>query len=603
MQRPGRKCFFTFCAVAIVYILLCGVSLHTDGLSTPSEAWENAKWVASSKNWIDRQMCRWLGLCGVMHLNSNGWTWERAKDGIPEPAADFRGFWTTGEEDPDSWSDEEKQLREIPQYVLDHAPYVHLFSGEKFWPSDVAEHLVHISPTMNYTRMDLDNDRNLTNLHDLDGIPGARHGRFVYLESDDNVEERPEWLTSKYNIPHSPDPRLDIQAEHPWPDADEPETPAPISSEQYAVGASDLSSSIGIPFPTLLVDLTPSTNGRCGGNSGFTCKGSKFGQCCSIHGWCGRGDEYCEAYCDPQHGKCNDPLYPPKQPHMDLRKRKRHVPAPEDQPTPLGKSKAPAILIVVDKGNGTVDAFWFYFYSFNLGQKVFNIRFGNHVGDWEHTMIRFQHGKPHAVFLSEHDFGAAYAWHALEKYVPNPDGSETMLGTWTNRTFAQVAKRPVTYSATGSHAMYATPGLHPYVLPWGLLHDQTDRGPLWDPRENLKAFTYQPRNNQTMRASLLNPRAPTSWLHYAGHWGDKYYPLSDPRQYRFAGQYHYVNGPTGPKFKRLGRRDVCQKTGTCRIRHWLGGDRATRIVPSEGEGGEGGEEGGLPGGNSTDDSG
>ena len=600
LPRPGRKCFFGFCAVAIAYILLCGVSLHTDGLTTPAEALENAQWVSSSKNWMDRQLCRWIGICGVMHLNSNGWTWENAREGLPHPAPSFSGFWTSSEEDPDSWSKEEKQLREVPQYVLDHAPYVHLFSGEKFWPSDVAEHLVHVSPMMNYTLIDdLEDDRNLTNLHELDGLPEGRHGKFVYLQSDDNVEERPEWLTSNENIPHSPDPRMDIEQEHPWPGDEEVENeaPLPVPSEQHAITESDLSSSIGIPFPTLPVDLSSSPNGRCGGNSGYTCKGSRFGQCCSIHGWCGRGDDYCESYCDPQHGKCNDPLHPPIQPHQDLRKHKRHFPATEDRPTPLGKSKAPAILIVVDKGNGTVDAFWFYFYSFNLGQKVLNIRFGNHVGDWEHTMIRFQHGKPKAVFLSEHDFGDAYAWHALEKYVPNPDGSETMVGTWSNQTFGRVAKRPVTYSAVGSHAMYATPGLHPYILPWGLLHDQTDRGPLWDPRQNLQAFTYAPAT-QTMRAALLNPRAPTGWLHYAGHWGDKYYPLSDPRQYRFAGQYHYVNGPTGPKFKRLGRKEVCQSKGPCHIRHWLGGDRATRLPPVDG----GEEEGGLPGGNSTDDS-
>ncbi|KAI7172854.1 hypothetical protein KC352_g24687 [Hortaea werneckii] len=201
-----------------------------------------------------------------------------------------------------------------------------------------------------------------------------------------------------------------------------------------------------------------------------------------------------------------------------------------------------------------------------------------------------------------------------------------MVGTWTNSTFSPVAKRPVTYSATGSHAMYALPGLHPYVLPWGLLHDQTDRGPLWDPKQNFRAYTYSPSAspaNHSMRAALCNPRAPTDWLHYAGHWGDKYYPLSDPRQYRFAGQYHYVNGPTGPKFKRLARKEVCQiKDGPCRIRQWLdngaagpvvGGDggggrngrgsrggRKTRISPPGNDGGE--EEGGLPGGNSTDDS-
>jgi hypothetical protein len=62
-----------------------------------------------------------------------------------------------------------------------------------------------------------------------------------------------------------------------------------------------------------------------------------------------------------------------------------------------------------------VDAFWFFFYSYNLGNAVFNIRFGNHVGDWEHTVVRFQHGEPKAVFFSEHSFGEAYTWDAVEK--------------------------------------------------------------------------------------------------------------------------------------------------------------------------------------------
>jgi len=596
MQRPGLKCFLGLCLIAIVYIVLCGVSLHTGHHGTPSEVLENAEWVASSKSWLDRQLCRWFGACGAMHLNSIGWTWEKVKDGIPEPLPDLIPFWSSGEEDPDSWSEEERKLRDIPQYVLDHAPYVHLFSGEEFWPSDIAEHLVHMSPRLNYTIIEgMEENRNLTNIHELNDIEGGRHGRFVYLQSDDNVEERPEWLTSTENIPNSPDPVQDIELDVQWPDEESTTEPDLESAEQQTLTSDEHASSIGIPFPSL-TELTPSTNGRCGGNSGFTCEGSRFGKCCSIHGWCGRSDEYCESYCDPLHGKCIDPLHPPTQPHPDLRKHKRDFGGAQNRPT-LGKSKAPAILIVADKGNGTVDAFWFYFYSFNLGQKVFNIRFGNHVGDWEHTMIRFQDGKPESVALSEHDFGSAYSWHALEKYVPNPDGSMTMLGTWKNQTFGKVAKRPVTYSAIGSHAMYATSGLHPYILPWGLLHDQTDRGPLWDPAQNVQSYTYDVEN-ATLRASTRNPRSPTGWLSYAGHWGDKYYPLSDPRQYRFAGEYHYVNGPTGPKFKRLGRKSVCQHRGPCRIRHWLGGDRATRLPPNDG----GEEEGGLPGGNSTDDS-
>ena len=55
---------------------------------------------------------------------------------------------------------------------------------------------------------------------------------------------------------------------------------------------------------------------------------------------------------------------------------------------------APATLIVVDKGNGWVDAFWFYFYSFNLGPFVMGSGpYGNHVGDWEHSLVRFYQGK------------------------------------------------------------------------------------------------------------------------------------------------------------------------------------------------------------------
>lgn len=80
-----------------------------------------------------------------------------------------------------------------------------------------------------------------------------------------------------------------------------------------------------------------------------------------------------------------------------------------------GRSKAPAVMICVDKGDGIVDAFWFFFYGFNQGNMVFNVRFGNHVGDWEHTLIRFQRGIPKYVFFSEHSFGSAFSYGAVEK--------------------------------------------------------------------------------------------------------------------------------------------------------------------------------------------
>lgn len=118
--------------------------------------------------------------------------------------------------------------------------------------------------------------------------------------------------------------------------------------------------------------------------------------------------------------------------------------------------------------------------------------------------------------------------------------------------------------------MYGSAGVHRYILPWGLLHDVTDRGPLWDPALNAHSYTFDP-NTRIIRSSTLDPYAPTSWLNFPGHWGDKAYPLTDHRQYKFAGQYHYVSGPLGPKFHRLNREKICQDQGECKIKHWVGG--------------------------------
>jgi hypothetical protein len=80
-----------------------------------------------------------------------------------------------------------------------------------------------------------------------------------------------------------------------------------------------------------------------------------------------------------------------------------------------GRSSAPAFLIVADRGDGVVDAFWFFYYSYNLGNSVFRFRFGNHVGDWEHSCTRFYKGVPKAIFLSEHEGGKSFTYRAMEK--------------------------------------------------------------------------------------------------------------------------------------------------------------------------------------------
>ncbi|KAG8965212.1 Vacuolar protein sorting-associated protein 62 [Tulasnella sp. 419] len=91
----------------------------------------------------------------------------------------------------------------------------------------------------------------------------------------------------------------------------------------------------------------------------------------------------------------------------------------EGIPDDAGKSQSPCWIVAVDKsaivGEGVVDIFYFFFYPYNLGNEVACSSFGNHVGDWEHAMVRFKDGEPIAVHLSAHANGHSWAWETLEK--------------------------------------------------------------------------------------------------------------------------------------------------------------------------------------------
>ncbi|KAH7392376.1 vacuolar sorting-associated protein-like protein [Phaeosphaeria sp. MPI-PUGE-AT-0046c] len=468
------------------------------------EQQDETAWVASSKSWIDR----WTG---KIKTQTNG-----NKVNLTE-------FWHDAQEIPNDWP---SQDREVPQYVLDYAPLIYLYSGEEYWPGDIAEHLIHTTPHLDYTPIQATSDHpDLKNLNDLN-----KWGPHVYLQSDDNVEDKPDWLGGETNIPNIPDGGEDDDNDG-WSDSGRGnghyvEDKEGEKSDWFHVGPGDEMERGGI---------RPATTSPGGPIPTDTPEGEEL---VDVEGaW-----------------------------QPELRNRRRQL---MGKKVVGGRSDAPAVLVVVPKEDGVVDAFWFFFYSYNLGNAVFNIRFGNHVGDWEHTLVRFQHGEPKAVFFSEHAYGEAYTYEAVEK----------------------VGKRPIGFSATGTHAMYATAGVHPYSLPGGILHDVTDRGPLWDPVQNLYSFTYDYRTDRLL-TSNLTPDAPVGWFYYAGHWGDKFYPLSDPRQYRFVGQYHYVNGPLGPRFKNLGRQEVCQGNSECILKKFLGDKSTSKIkrYPDVGRGEEMSEE-------------
>nr|XP_036575296.1 vacuolar protein sorting-associated protein 62 [Colletotrichum truncatum]KAF6781849.1 vacuolar protein sorting-associated protein 62 [Colletotrichum truncatum] len=115
----------------------------------------------------------------------------------------------------------------------------------------------------------------------------------------------------------------------------------------------------------------------------------------------------------------------------------------------------PCVVILVEKSKRDMDAFYFYFYSFNEGPNITQVleplnrlvkggkvasgmHFGDHVGDWEHNMVRFRDGKPVGIYYSQHDGGAGYKWN--DPKITKTDG------------------RPIVYSALGSHANYVAPG-------------------------------------------------------------------------------------------------------------------------------------------------
>lgn len=543
MYHLHRLGIATICLLSLVLVLTILPAVLNPTPPSREDRQRDRQWVATSPYWLDRQACRWFTLCGVHHVrwdapalpprdnstDDDGGELKRTdlrrRSGVDE-RPNIQAWTSTRSRVQDRTtrrSDDAQEARDIPDFVLRYAPLVHLYSGEYFWPSDIADFVKHMDPFRAGAAMNLSEPLDLDNLGDLEGDEPEEESDEVYLTSEVDVETRPAWLHSYANTPM------------PFGNGSDHDEPEHKQRNNLPHGKSTAYS------PPVPLDTTT--------------------------WWTVDRDHPIHRISDPRKVTPRRRRERRRLSSRDQQQQQQRVldspPAvPMHRPDAGGYSRAPAVLVMVDKGSGVLDAFWFFFYSYNLGQTVGRVRFGNHVGDWEHAMVRFENGVPRALFCSEHAGGKAYLWSALEKRRVNV----TMKGEEVEEV-----ERPVLYSAVGSHAMYADAGEHPYVLPLGLLRDVTDRGPLWDPSRNTYAYFYDyeaDAGNATDKDSLVpaasNPDAPTGWFHFAGPWGDETYPLADRRQWRLFGQYHYITGPQGPKFKKLDREKVCQ-TERCTI--------------------------------------
>ncbi|KAH6893365.1 vacuolar protein sorting-associated protein 62 [Thelonectria olida] len=233
-----------------------------------------------------------------------------------------------------------------------------------------------------------------------------------------------------------------------------------------------------------------------------------------------------------------------------------------EAPDETGKihNSTPCVVILVDRSPTDVDAFYFYFYAFNEGANITQVmepfdrfigggkaasgmHFGNHIGDWEHNMVRFQDGKPIGIYYSQHIDGRGYYWDDSTLNITD-DG------------------RPIVYSGRGAHANYPEPG---HQIHNEALFDYCDEGKIWDPVLSAYFYRFDPA---TFTLTRLNPpnqesSSPptsnlTSFFYFTGLWGDRRWPDSDPRQLtvpRF-GLKRFRDGPTGPRHKHLVRKGL-----------------------------------------------
>ncbi|KAI9363911.1 hypothetical protein DFJ73DRAFT_939141, partial [Zopfochytrium polystomum] len=179
---------------------------------------------------------------------------------------------------------------------------------------------------------------------------------------------------------------------------------------------------------------------------------------------------------------------------------------------------APIYAFVVPKDNSVIDIFYC---RWSLGKNIILLGYvGDHVGDWEHIVVRTVNGNAVSVDFSAHSSGSG-------------------LGTLSvaDSRLAWSGSHPVGYTALGSHGIWPQTGSNTYKTIAGIykLTDETGNGAQWETWNNVYAVDYLRGGGYT---------GAQAWLNYNGHFGNP--GDTSCWFYSLVGECKFSEGPDHP---------------------------------------------------------
>ena len=144
------------------------------------------------------------------------------------------------------------------------------------------------------------------------------------------------------------------------------------------------------------------------------------------------------------------------------------------------KDNMKAYGFIVEKEYKYIDLCYYIYFPYNKAKEVLGMEFGNHIGDWEHVIVRLLVEENSGV-LSVTPIFAQYGIHSERLYIP-----------W-NELPRFEETHPIGFIANGSHGIWPNAGKNVYKDLFIIkLSDICSEGENWDLWEgsNLETYSY-----------------------------------------------------------------------------------------------------------------